>query len=160
MFTADKFIEEINNVDMYILCNKWNDMKANLGNKQRHYFYPFFYHTDWHCQILWWLYSWDFHGCFLYKNYAFCGFRPCPDPFLERQRFVNLAVHFIRARSSLILSCSSRPFLFILHYLLEWWGGRRQLWVRRRGKLVGFQKPGKWFSIFYLYCSYYFYLDC
>jgi len=33
----------------------------------------------------------------------FRGFLSCPDPFLKCQRFVNLAVHFIRARSSLIL---------------------------------------------------------
>jgi len=34
---------------------------------------------------------------------------------------VNIAVYFIRAWSSLILSCSSGPFL-LLRYLLEWWG--------------------------------------
>ena len=33
---------------------------------------------------------------------AFRGFLLCPDPFLECQRFMNLAVYFIRARSSLI----------------------------------------------------------
>jgi len=38
-----------------------------------------------------------------FKDYAFCGFLLCPDSFLECQCFVNLAVHFIRARSSLIL---------------------------------------------------------
>jgi len=34
---------------------------------------------------------------------------------------VNIAVYFIRAWSSLILSCSSGSFL-LLRYLLEWWG--------------------------------------
>ena len=38
----------------------------------------------------------------LHKDYAFREFLPCPDLFLECQRFVNLAVHFISARSSLI----------------------------------------------------------
>jgi len=44
--------------------------------------------------------SWGFHDAF-YKDYAF---PPYPDPFLECQGFVNLAIHFIRARNSLILS--------------------------------------------------------
>ena len=39
------------------------------------------------------------------------GFLPCPDPFLECQRFVNL--HFIRARSSLILFFRIVPLLYI-----------------------------------------------
>jgi len=51
--------------------------------------------------------SWNFHGCFLHKDYAlnsrFREFPSCSDPFLECQRFMNFAVHFIRAKSSLIL---------------------------------------------------------
>jgi len=42
-----------------------------------------------------------------YKDYVFRGFLLYPDPFLEYQPFMNLAVHFIRARSSLILSSVS-----------------------------------------------------
>jgi len=38
---------------------------------------------------------------------------------------MNLGVHFIRARSSLILSCSYGPFL--LYYATE---KRRELWIR------------------------------
>ena len=52
---------------------------------------------------------------FLCKDYAFRRFLPCPDPFLECQRFVNFAVLFINARSSLILSCSSGSPLFIYY---------------------------------------------
>ena len=53
----------------------------------------------------------------IYKNHAFRGFLPYPDPFLER--FMNV---YFRARSNLILSCSFGPFLLILHCLLEWYG--------------------------------------
>jgi len=42
---------------------------------------------------------------------------------------VNLAVHFIRAKSSLILSCSSGPFAFYT-LLVEVVEGRRELWMR------------------------------
>ena len=38
----------------------------------------------------------------VYKDYAFRGFPPYSDPFLECQCFINFVVHFIRARSSLI----------------------------------------------------------
>jgi len=55
---------------------------------------------------------------------AFRGFSPCPNPFLECQRFVNLAVYFIRTRSSLILNCSSGPFL--LYYTACWSGGEKK----------------------------------
>jgi len=41
---------------------------------------------------------------------------------------VNLAVHFIRAKSSLILSCSFGPFLFILYTLLVGvMGGKKRI---------------------------------
>jgi len=53
---------------------------------------------------------------------------------------VNLAVHFIRARSSLILNYSSEPFL--LYYATCWNGGREEDncgWDRKWGKLIGFQ---------------------
>ena len=85
----------------------------------------------------------NFHE-FLHKDYAFRGFSPCPDPFLECQRFMNLAVHFIRTRSSLILSYSSGPFLlyYLLCYLLKWWRGREEkLWMRgeRWEKLISLQ---------------------
>jgi len=46
----------------------------------------------------------DFHESFLYKDYAFCGFLLCPDSFLECQRFVNLAVHFIKVSIRLFLA--------------------------------------------------------
>ena len=69
-------------------------------------------------------------SAFYIKIMRFRRFPPCP--FLEYQCFMNFAVHFIRARSSLILSYSSGSFLFILCYLLkwkeencEWRGGRR-----------------------------------
>jgi len=47
-----------------------------------------------------------------YKDYAFREFSPYPDPFLEWQSFMNLAVHFIRTRSN--LNCSSIPFYIML----------------------------------------------
>jgi len=37
---------------------------------------------------------------------------------------VNLAIHFIRARSSLILSCTSGPFL--LYYTICWSDERKE----------------------------------
>ena len=41
---------------------------------------------------------------------------------------MNLAVHFIRVKSSLMLSCSSGSFLFyILCYLLEWLEGKKRI---------------------------------
>jgi len=75
----------------------------------------------------------------------FADFLHNSNPFLECQRFVNFAVHFIRTRSSLILSCSSESFLlyYVLlyittsFYILEWWRESRELWVgggrRNRG---------------------------
>ena len=58
----------------------------------------------------------------LYKDYIphFAGFLRVfhsIDPFLECERFVNLAVHFIR-RSSLILSCSS--VVLFIYYVTCW----------------------------------------
>jgi len=47
------------------------------------------------------------------KDYAFRGFLPYQDPFLECQHFVNLAVYFIRARSSLTLFLRVVPLLYI-----------------------------------------------
>ena len=48
----------------------------------------------------------------IFKDYAFRGFPLCPDPFLECQRFMNLAVYFIRARSLILSSCGS----YLLYY--------------------------------------------
>jgi len=53
-------------------------------------------------------------------------FPPCPDSFLECKRFVNLAVHFIRVRSNLILSCSS--YIMLLVGVIERGKGRKELW--------------------------------
>ena len=61
---------------------------------------------------------------YFYKDYTFCGFPPCLDPFLECQRFMNLAVHF-RARSSLSRAVPPIvPFLYIT--LFVWSGGRKE----------------------------------
>jgi len=57
----------------------------------------------------------NIHGSFLYKDYAFRGFLPCPDPFLEYQRFVK--VLFTRARSNQILSCSFKSLLLYITLL-------------------------------------------
>jgi len=43
----------------------------------------------------------------------------------------EFAVYFIRVKSSLILSCSSRPFL--LYYAICWMEERRELWMREGG---------------------------
>ena len=37
------------------------------------------------------------------NNKAFCGFSPCPDPFLGMPTFRDFAVHFIRARFLLLI---------------------------------------------------------
>jgi len=44
---------------------------------------------------------------------------------------MNLAVYFIRAKNSLILSYSSRPFL--LYYAICWSGGEKKRIVGTRG---------------------------
>jgi len=50
---------------------------------------------------------------------------------------VNLAVHFIRARSSLILSCSFGSFLLYYACTVVGRGGKRELWGEKRwGKLT------------------------
>jgi len=59
-----------------------------------------------------------FYRINLYKNYAFREFSSCSDPFLECQYSVNLVIHFIRMKSSLILSRFSGPFL--LYYAACW----------------------------------------
>jgi len=54
-----------------------------------------------------------------FKDYAFREFPPCPDSFLECQRFVNLTIHFNRARSSLFLRIAS-------FYIMLLVGGRKE----------------------------------
>ena len=67
------------------------------------------------------------------KDYALCGFSSCPDPFLECQRFVNLAVHFIRARSSLILLGIRLLLAMVtLQYFSKYVGNTEELNVRAR----------------------------
>jgi len=62
---------------------------------------------------------------------------------------VNLAVHFIRARS---LNCSSGPFLFILYFEVNekkeencGWEGRGGRWEK------SISLPGKWFFLYFIY---------
>ena len=95
----------------------------------------------------------DYKLYLVLKIMCFAGFlRSDPfllsDPYLECQRFVNLAVYFIR--SSLILSCSSRPFFL---YYAACWNGREGR--ERRREIVK-----EWSSIFNLCCSHYLYLHC
>jgi len=67
-----------------------------------------------------------------YKNYAFRGSDP-PDPFLECQRFVNLTVYFIRARSSLILFLVS----FYITLFVGMLGGKKRIVGEGRGRSGG-----------------------
>jgi len=62
-------------------------------------------------------------------------FSPRPDPFLEYHRFVNLTIHFTRVKSSLILFLRAIPF--ILHCLLEWWGGGEKIGKIGRSSITG-----------------------
>ena len=100
-----------------------------------------------------------------YENYAFRGFSPCPGPFLEWQRFVNLASPFHQGEEQLDTKLFLRAVSFILRCLCSDGGGggegRKELWRGKGGKFAGLQKPGEWSSIFYLYCcSHYRYLGC
>jgi len=45
---------------------------------------------------------------------------------------MNFAIYFIKARSSLILSCSSGPFLL---YYATYWRERRELWREKIGEI-------------------------
>jgi len=45
---------------------------------------------------------------------------------------VNIAVHFIRARSNLILSCSSKGFPIYVRYSVERGRGRRTKYREKR----------------------------
>jgi len=99
---------------------------------------------------------------------VFHGFPPCPDLFLEYQRFVNFVYLIIRAKSNLDteLFFWVVPF-YILRYLLEW-RERRELWGEGReveeidqsiSRRIVFPYFIYVVAIFYLCCSH-LYLDC
>ena len=63
-------------------------------------------------------YSWDFYGCFLYKDYVFRGFFPCPDSFLECQRFVT---EYQAAPRSDEVDCKVHETRWAKHNLVNFW---------------------------------------
>jgi len=71
----------------------------------------------------------------VFKDYTFRGFLPCPDPFLECQRFVNLAVHFITRRQPDTILQFDTAWLRIrlLLALMKWTARFTKRWHSKNG---------------------------